>query len=43
MSLDGKIPFVSVGNGELCPFCKKVIITAKNGFEHLEKCMLKLK
>jgi len=34
-----KIPYVAVGNGELCPFCKKVTITAENGFEHLKKCI----
>ncbi len=34
------IPFVSVGNGELCPFCKKVTITEQNGMEHLKKCMM---
>jgi len=34
-----KIPFVAVGNDELCPFCKKIIITEKNGAEHLMKCI----
>ncbi len=38
-----KIPFVAVGNGELCPFCKKIIITDKNGMEHLKKCIMELK
>lgn len=36
------IPFTSVGNGELCPFCKKVIITEENGTEHLIKCIKEL-
>lgn len=34
-----KIPYVAVGNGELCPFCKTVIITAENGAKHLIKCI----
>lgn len=35
-----EIPFVAVGNGELCPFCEKVTITAdENGKNHLIKCI----
>jgi len=33
---------ITIGNGELCPFCKKVVVTEQNGFEHLKKCMMEL-
>lgn len=36
---DEKIPYVAVGNGELCPFCKKVTITAESGSDHIIACL----
>lgn len=33
-----ELPYVAVGFGELCPFCKKVTITAENT-DHIIECI----